>query len=407
MTNIAVPDVTLVSSATGDSVLGVQSGVVKRFALNALNTSYTPSGTGGVLRSYKSKVEELGRSVVDFGADPTGVADSTTAFNNAIAACKIILLPPGTYKVGALNVNKQVWLIGAGRYTTTLNSTVTGSAHGMTIIGDGALGGAQAIRMSGFKLAYTGAGQTAASGTNNCWSGIYIQRKVIMDEVWVDNFTNDGMYFAPNDASEGATSTSGTIGNAVFFSMMTNCWSKHNGRDGIRVRMGANANGFINCDWSNNGAVGFHHLTDGGATYGNWGIGGQASYNASYGWYFESGTEAIFSSLYAEKNGSVDSGNTGYTNTPFDFYIGDNLSRSSIGLGVVFNASSTHVRAPSKGLNDSIIVWRGGTRFFSSTGSQMPYLGATITNSTATTVAGIVSDYNALLAALRSCNVIQ
>jgi hypothetical protein len=404
---IAVPDISLVASAAGDSILGIQSGVVKRFALNALATSYTPSGTGGVMRTYKSKVEELGRSVIDFGADPTGVADSTAAFNSAIAAgVKILLIPAGTYKVSSLNLNKMVWLIGQGRYSSTIQITGSGNIHGITVIGDGALSGAQLIRMFGFKLAYTGAGQTAASGTNNCWSGIYIQRKVIMDEVWVDNFTNDGIYFAPNDASEGATSTSGTLGNAVFFSMMTNVWSKHNGRDGIRVRMGANANGFINCDFSNNGGVGFHHLTDGGATYGNWVVGGQCSYNSSYGWYFESGTEVNASCLYAEKNGTVDGGNTGYTNTTFDFYVGDNLSRSSIGLGVVFNAVATHVRAPAKGLNDSIIVYRGGTRFFTSTGYQMPYTAGAQADSTATTVAGVVSDLNALLAKLRSVNVL-
>lgn len=60
---------------------------------------------------------------------------------------------------------------------------------------------------------------------------------------------------------------------------MTDCIFTLNGRDGMRVRMGANANGFINCQFTKNGigtgtGVGLHHLTDGGATYGNWIRGG-------------------------------------------------------------------------------------------------------------------------------------
>jgi hypothetical protein len=41
----------------------------------------------------------LGRSVVDYGADPTGVALCDTAFANAIAANAIVNVPSGTYKI--------------------------------------------------------------------------------------------------------------------------------------------------------------------------------------------------------------------------------------------------------------------------------------------------------------------
>lgn len=43
-------------------------------------------------------------NVLDFGADPTGVADSTAAFNAIIAVQRPIYAPAGIYKVSSLNV---------------------------------------------------------------------------------------------------------------------------------------------------------------------------------------------------------------------------------------------------------------------------------------------------------------
>jgi len=59
-------------------------------------------------------------NVLDYGADPTGVADSTTAFNTAIAEGSDIYIPEGTYSItdtlelGVLG-NKRIF--GAGRNT--------------------------------------------------------------------------------------------------------------------------------------------------------------------------------------------------------------------------------------------------------------------------------------------------
>ena len=43
-------------------------------------------------------------NVLDFGADPTGVADSTAAFNAAIASNRSIFIPNGTYTVSDVGV---------------------------------------------------------------------------------------------------------------------------------------------------------------------------------------------------------------------------------------------------------------------------------------------------------------
>src|ERR1035437_3010715 len=65
------------------------------------NLQYLFSGsTTSIPRSVESKLSDT-VSVVDFGADPTGVNDSTTALNNAFATSNadIVTIPCETYKV--------------------------------------------------------------------------------------------------------------------------------------------------------------------------------------------------------------------------------------------------------------------------------------------------------------------
>lgn len=68
-------------------------------------------------------------NVLDYGADPTGVADSTAAFNAAIADGSNIYIPEGTYSItSTLNLgvlgNKEIF--GAGRNTViNLNADVS------------------------------------------------------------------------------------------------------------------------------------------------------------------------------------------------------------------------------------------------------------------------------------------
>jgi hypothetical protein len=71
---------------------------------------YTASGTGATARSYPAKMGDF-VSVLDYGADPTGVADSTTAFQNAINSMGTlggtVWVPPGLYTIdGTLTVGK-------------------------------------------------------------------------------------------------------------------------------------------------------------------------------------------------------------------------------------------------------------------------------------------------------------
>ena len=66
---------------TWDNITGINgTGITS----NAANVTYDPAGTGAVATTVQAKLREF-VSVLDFGADPSGVADSTTAIRNAYA----------------------------------------------------------------------------------------------------------------------------------------------------------------------------------------------------------------------------------------------------------------------------------------------------------------------------------
>ena len=82
------------------------------------------TGTAQLSRTVQSKLQES-ISVLDFGADPTGIKDSLAAFNAAIASFSnnatsspysggnTILVPQGTYTLsGQLNISRQIILRG-------------------------------------------------------------------------------------------------------------------------------------------------------------------------------------------------------------------------------------------------------------------------------------------------------
>ena len=97
------------------------------YNLSLLGSNYNQGGSGAVARTTASKLQES-VSVLDFGADPTGVADSTTAIQNTINSCFNILIPPGTYKCSAaLTINKDFTTIRGTRGASILRFVTAGS----------------------------------------------------------------------------------------------------------------------------------------------------------------------------------------------------------------------------------------------------------------------------------------
>ena len=64
--------------------------------MTTLIPKYSQGNTGAVNRPFNQKLQEF-ISVLDFGADSTGVADSSTAISQAIATSKAVYFPKGTY----------------------------------------------------------------------------------------------------------------------------------------------------------------------------------------------------------------------------------------------------------------------------------------------------------------------
>lgn len=84
---------------------------------------YTANFAGTVSRAYSVKLDEL-PSVLDFGADATGVADSFAAFTSAAAAGERVRIPAGTYNLsadvnGRWELDAGVSFTGAGRILVT------------------------------------------------------------------------------------------------------------------------------------------------------------------------------------------------------------------------------------------------------------------------------------------------
>jgi len=63
-------------------------------------------------------IEGAAANILDFGADPTGVADSTAAIQAAQQASKYVYCPPGDYSIAGLRIYDQVNLFGGGYENT-------------------------------------------------------------------------------------------------------------------------------------------------------------------------------------------------------------------------------------------------------------------------------------------------
>jgi len=83
-------------------------GASTSLSINAASVLYNEGGTGAVARNVEQKLQET-ISVEDFGADSTGVTDSTTAIQNAINAAYTAgqqIVAYGTFKVSSKIVIK-------------------------------------------------------------------------------------------------------------------------------------------------------------------------------------------------------------------------------------------------------------------------------------------------------------
>lgn len=163
---------------TYDNVTGNSSGVYAAFAASSGSSlvGYTQGGTGAVATTVQARLRQY-VSVIDFGADPTGAADATTAFTNAQTASKNVYIPPGTYLLNGLRIQNGVNLIGAGKSAVRINQSVAGTPA-INCTSDVSTGQLKNIVLSGFTVygatsASVAAVLVAAYGAYAIWSSTF------------------------------------------------------------------------------------------------------------------------------------------------------------------------------------------------------------------------------------------
>jgi hypothetical protein len=90
-------------------------------------------------------------NVLDYGADPTGVADSTAAFVAAQVAGKNIYVPPGTYILDELRIQDGVQIIGAG-YVNTIFKQAHPNRFVINCLADASTGFLSSLNLCNFTV---------------------------------------------------------------------------------------------------------------------------------------------------------------------------------------------------------------------------------------------------------------
>lgn len=138
--SISGSTITIPACDAGDEVVvKVYTREVEAFP-TAAQVTYTPSWTGAVARTLASRLEDR-VSVLDFGADPTGVDDSTAAIQAAIDAVYAagggeIWVPAGTYKTSStIYLKRHTSLVGPAHRLPTASTYGVSYDLEATIIG--------------------------------------------------------------------------------------------------------------------------------------------------------------------------------------------------------------------------------------------------------------------------------
>ena len=108
-----------VMNKNGSTIYSAQA-ATERYGgiITSSNIDFSQPCTGAVVVSIADKLRET-VSVLDFGADPTGAVDSTTAIQNSIACAQngsgVVFVPKGKYKITAGNITlENVSIVGCG-----------------------------------------------------------------------------------------------------------------------------------------------------------------------------------------------------------------------------------------------------------------------------------------------------
>ena len=221
---------------------------------------FIQAGTGAVARTVQSKIREI-VSVKDFGAVGDGVADDTTAIQNALNTGKKVYVPAGTYLYTAISLPTNATLIGDANTLSILklkdatNPAVAGIQNSDTGAGNSGI----SIRHIGFDGNYTTQSSGSVIALTKCTG-------TTIEDAAVYNGYNSGLVF------------SGGSANSVD---KTSCNSNGKGAAGYGIYLfNSSSNKVVNCI-TNDNCIGVAVEASGASTF---------------------ATNNIFSNLYASAN---------------------------------------------------------------------------------------------------------
>ena len=171
---------------------------------NSTNSTYTANSVNAVSRTVQNKLSDF-VSVLDFGADETGISDSALAFQQAANFSNFVYVPPGTYVLySSISMTNGVNFVGAGRGAVTI--LPTGNFDVFAWSGSATGGGISNMLIDG--LGMTGGNLISNIGQSrflvqnmsliNGYNGIYIQDQTntTINTVFINSLT--GVYGVKN-----------------------------------------------------------------------------------------------------------------------------------------------------------------------------------------------------------------
>lgn len=149
---------------TGDrsGYIGITANRIAAFVTGVYTITVT-TGVGAAARTLLDILRDRPVSIRNFGADPTGVADSTSAILAAAAVSNLLYIPQGTYLFSTLAFTGPVSLYGDGEHlsfletSTTTGNAITYSAGASLVTGiviKDLQVGATSLRTSGFGISF-------------------------------------------------------------------------------------------------------------------------------------------------------------------------------------------------------------------------------------------------------------
>lgn len=219
---------------SNDVLIGTYDNISSQTTTDASLVTYTPAGTGAVTTTVQTKLRES-VSVMDFGADPTGVADSTTAFTNAQGSGDVLVyIPPGTYKLNGLRIRNGVSLVGANKRAVLLYQAVAGTPA-INCTSDASVGQLKNINLSGFTVvgapsATVTAVLVAADGVYAVWNSTFdFSAQDTFRAIEVQAVTSNNVFQSKFTVQSETTSGTAAVINGGVYNLfdlfLTNCAS--------------------------------------------------------------------------------------------------------------------------------------------------------------------------------------